>query len=162
MAIGRLHVDNNNIKVNSILVLCILRKSWVLPIVNWFILVSPSLFWRNSSKPSSYKEVKVVQKDNKRIILIDIFLSIQNDICVKCLLSQTGEKTLWTPFPDQVSINSINQDLLKDILLSWFQHLDLTNLDKHSVEIKILVLASVARDLWGLWTISSGSGLWMI
>ena len=158
MAIGRLHVDNNNIKVNSILVLCILRKSWVLPIVNWFILVSPSLFWRNSSKPSSYKEVKVVQKDNKRIILIDMMTLS----CVKFLLSQTGEKTLWTPFPDQVSINSINQDLLKDILLSWFQHLDLTNLDKHSVEIKILVLASLARDLWGLWTISSGSGLWMI
>ena len=67
--------------------------------------------------------------------------------CVKCLLSQTGEKTLGTPFPHQVSLNSINQDLLKDILLSWFQHLDLTNLDKHSVEIKILVLTSVARDL---------------
>ena len=67
--------------------------------------------------------------------------------CMKCLLSQTGEKTIGTPFPDQVSLNSINQHLLvllTDILLSGFQHLDLTNLDKHSVEIKILILASVA------------------
>ena len=67
--------------------------------------------------------------------------------CVKCLLSQTGEKTLGTPFPHQVSINSINQHLiilLTDILLNGFQHLDLTSLDKQSVEIKILVLASVA------------------